>query len=149
MSQEQEKNKSSAKGKVILLGLVFIIAGVLIIFLNVRKKNYTATITEITDTYTSHSNKGKSSKKVRYNEKVKIKYVDKNGKTKNVSNVRIKRNSKKSLPKKGETIKITAGLLKTAEYDPIAFGSAAAVFIVVGLLLIIVALRLGKKKSDI
>jgi len=149
MSQEKENNKSSVKGKMILLGLAFIIAGVLIIFLNIRKKTYTATITEITDTYTSHANRGKSSKKVRYNEKVKIKYVDKNGKTKKVSNVRIKRNSKNSLPKKGETIKITAGILKTAEYDPISFGTAAGVFILVGLLLIIVTLRLGKKKSDI
>ncbi|MBQ9155303.1 MAG: hypothetical protein IJ137_00820 [Eubacterium sp.] len=147
---EEGKKKRSGRGIAILLSLILILAGALVIFLSAGRRRYEATITEIVEpakkkskTSGSKSNK----RKVRYQETVKVKYVDKKGKTQK-ANVVLTRNTKNGFPKVGEAIKVNGNILKTTEYNPIKNLGTGIALIFVGILLFISAIRFGRKKKE-
>ncbi|MCR5138384.1 MAG: hypothetical protein K6C12_15055 [Oscillospiraceae bacterium] len=130
---------------VTVLGLVFIIAGVLTLFFAVKMTHYSATVTEITESYTTMQRSGET-KKRRFNEKVSVEYVDRDGNEKTASNVRIKRSTESQLPAVGDTVQIEE-LFGVGEYSLTTPIAIFITFLFVGIALLISALRVRKQKK--
>lgn len=121
---------------VTILGFVFIIAGILTLVICMKMPHYTATITEITDTFTSRSRKSKSRK---YNERVTVEYTDGNGNEKTAYGIRVKRNVESLLPKVGDTIQVKE-TLGVGEYSSSGAIAVFISFLFVGILMFISAI---------
>ena len=118
---------------VTLLGFAFIILGILTLVICMRMPHYTATITEITDTFTSRSRKSRIRK---YNERVTVEYIDGKGNEKTASGIRVKRNIESSLPKVGDTIQVKE-FLGVGEYSQSGAITIFISFIFLGILMFI------------
>lgn len=131
----------------IIIGLVFVLVSVLLIVVTVKTEHYTATITEITNSYTTH----KTGKKHRtyYFENVTVTYVNGDGKQSEATDIRVKRTSETQLPEIGQTIEVTDNILGVKEYRTMTQLTVGGTLIVVGLLIIIVSLRVGRKKKEV
>lgn len=141
MSEEKKGRRLT-----IIIGLIFILIAALLIVVTAKADHYTATITEITDHYTTHKS-GKSNK-VRHNEKVTVIFVDDEGKKSEAKDVRIQRSSRTQLPKVGETVEVSKSILGVKEYRTMRQYSTAATLIAVGFILIFVSIKVGRKKKD-
>ncbi len=136
------------RGKFIcaLLGAFFIIAGVLMLIIAVKIPHYTATITDITDTYTTTRRKRSGGSRMKkYNERVTLEYIDGNGDAKTASNVRVKRDTQSSLPKVGDTIQVKE-FLGVGEYGVTTAAAFFIAFLIAGIAFFISALVYGRKK---
>ena len=130
----------------VLIGLLMITVSVLTIVVTINTDHYTATITEISDSYTTHSKSGKS-RRTQYNEKVTVTYVNSDDEHLEAKGVRVKRNSETQLPDLGETIEVTDNIFGVREYRTLTPLTVAGTLIVLGLLVIILGFKTGKKKK--
>ena len=143
--------KSMTQGKktfliVLAVGLAFILAGALVLFISASRPHYTATIREITDTYTTRQRTGSGKRTTRkFNEKVTVEYTDKNGILKEAANIRVKRSTESSLPQIGDTIEVAEGF-QVKEYSLITPVAVFISFLIVGIGLIISGLRVRRQE---
>lgn len=134
---EQKKTKLITAG----IGLVMILAAVFTVVLGVSTKHYTATVTEITRTNTTHSKKGRT----KHHEWVNVTYKDDSGTDKTASNIHLKSSSESTLPKVGDTLEVK-GKIWVTEYSPVSYFVTAFFLLFVGIFVIIKGLTHKDKK---
>ena len=128
----------------LLIGFALIAAAFLVVFINMKTTHYTATITAITDTYTtSRRSRSGTGRTTRYNEIVDITYEDSDGNQLQATGVRVKRSSK-LLPEVGDTIQITSGRTPR-EYQSTTTAAVSISLFFVGVLWIITSLRVTRR----
>ena len=127
----------------IILGLILILVSVLVIVVTAKTDHYTATVTEITKTYRTRATGNRSIK--RNNEEVTVIFVNGDGEQSKAKGVRIKRSSETQLPEVGETIEVTDGLTGVKEYRALTAYTSGGTMIVVGILIIFLSFRVGRK----
>ena len=129
----------------VFLGLFFIIAGALTMVMAAKMTHYTATVTEITDSYTTRERSGNTRRR-KFNERVSVEYVDKDGTEKTASDVRIKRSSETALPQVGDTVEVKELFKKTSEYSMTTPVAIFITFLFVGIALLISSLRVRRQQ---
>ena len=128
----------------LLIGFALIVAAFLVVFISTRTTHYTATITAVTDTYTTSRRSGSGTgRTTRYNEIVDVTYEDLDGNQLQATGIRVKRSSK-LLPEVGDTIQITSGRTPREYQSTTTAGVSIALFFA-GVLWIITSLRVTRR----
>lgn len=127
----------------LILGVLFLIASVLVLYFGLTRTHYTAEITEITRTYTTRQISGSRSSR-RYNEDVTVTYTGKDGAAKTAEKVRVKRSTESLLPKPGDSIEVKEGL-RVSEYSATTPLAVFFAFQITGIALVITTLRVRRK----
>ncbi len=131
----------------IMIGLIMVLVSVLLIVVTAKTDHYTATVTEITNTYKTRAS-GNSSKRSFYEDATVI-FLNGKGEQTRAEGVRIKRSTKEQLPEVGGTIEVSDGLTGVREYRVLTRYTTGGTLIVVGLMIVIVSFRVGRKKAQI
>ena len=131
----------------IIIGLILVLVSVMVIVVTAKTDHYTATVTEITNTYKTRAS-GNSSKRS-YSEDVTVIFLNGKGEQTRAEGVRIKRTAKEQLPEVGGTIEVSDGLTGVREYRVLTRYTTGGTLIVVGLMIIILSFRIGKKKGPV
>ena len=127
----------------LILGVLFLIASVLVLYFGLTRTHYTAEITEITRTYTTRQISGSRTSR-RYNEDVTVTYTGKDGTAKTAEKVRVKRSTESLLPKLGDSIEVKEGL-RVSEYSTTTPLAVFFAFQIAGIALVISSLRVRRK----
>ena len=137
---EQKKDKLIVAG----IGVAMILGAVLAVFLAFSTKHYTATVTEITRTSTTHSKKGRT----KHHEWVSVTYKDDTGAEISASNVHLKSSSESTLPKVGDTLEVKK-FITVSEYSLVSYFATAFFLLLFGIIIIIKGLtNKGEKKEE-